>query len=156
MESLDVRIVTLEPIRVASAHGFGEGPETLAWDKLIAWAKARGLWMDGTPRRYFGFNNPNPMPGSPNYGYETWMTVGPEIETDGEIAVKEFGGGLYAVTRCVVKDPGNDIYATWQKLVGWVENSPYRHGTHQWLEEHLFTGDPDFQDFTLDLFMPVR
>ena len=83
MDQPDFRIVQLEPLRVASAHGFGEGPETLAWDKLTAWARERGLWQDGTSRRFFGFNNPDPSPGSPNYGYETWMTVGSEVELGG-------------------------------------------------------------------------
>ena len=70
MEPIEVHIVQLAPMRVASAHGFGASPETLAWDKLTTWAKERGLWQDAAPRRFFGFNNPDPSPGSPNYGYE--------------------------------------------------------------------------------------
>ncbi len=157
MESLmDVRIIQLEPMRVASAHGFGAGPETIAWDKLIAWLKARGMWKDGTPRRFFGFNNPSPMHGSPNYGYEAWATVGPEVTSQDEITVKAVPGGLYAVTRCVVKDPWDDIPATWKRLAAWVEASSYRPARHQWLEEAFWEGDPDHQNFTLDLYMPVR
>ena len=156
MKPLDVRIVQLEPMRVASAHGFGESPETLAWDRLTAWAKARGLWQDGTARRFFGFNNPDPAPGSPNYGYETWMTVGPEVQSEGEITVKEFPGGRYAVTRCEVKFPGDDIPNTWKQLVAWVETSPHHPARHQWLEEHFFQGETNFEQFTLDLFMPIR
>lgn len=156
METIDVRIVQLEPMRVASAHGFGESPETMAWDKLITWAKSRGLWQDGTPRRFFGFNNPDPSAGSPNYGYETWMTVEPEVASEGEITVKEFSGGLYAVTRCAVKNPWDDIPKTWKQLVAWVETSPHRHARHQWLEETYFPGEANFETFTLDLFMPIR
>ena len=156
MEKPDVRIVQLAPMRVASAHGFGEGPETLAWDKLTAWARERGLWQDGTPRRFFGFNNPDPSPGSPNYGYETWMTVGPDVESEGEITVKEFPGGLYAVTRCEVTAPWEDIPGAWKRLAAWVETSPHQPGRHQWLEEHFFKGETNFEMFTLDLHMPVR
>ncbi|NNK92581.1 MAG: MerR family transcriptional regulator, partial [Acidimicrobiia bacterium] len=68
----DVRIVELEAMRVAAALGFGPEPESEAWGKLMTWARATNH-LDGT-QRYFGFNNPNPMPGSPNYGYEQWMT----------------------------------------------------------------------------------
>ena len=99
MDKLEVRIIQLEPMRVASTHGFGASPETLTWDKLTVWAKERGLWPGETPRRFFGFNNPDPSPGSPNYGYETWMTVGPEVE---------FGGRNYSqrvLRRLICSDP---------------------------------------------------
>jgi hypothetical protein len=76
MSDLDVRIVTLEPMRVASAHAYSASPEGEAWDKLIAWAKPKGLLEDATAHRIFGFNNPNPSPGTPNYGYEFWIQRG--------------------------------------------------------------------------------
>ena len=38
MSELDVRIIEIEPMRVASAHGFGEQPEIIAWEKILAWA----------------------------------------------------------------------------------------------------------------------
>jgi DNA gyrase inhibitor GyrI len=156
MENIEVKIVQLEPMRVATAHGFGEGPEGIAWDKMTAWLKQRGMWQDGSSRRYFGFDNPSPSAASPNYGYEVWATVGPEVEPEGEITIKEFPGGLYAVTRCVVKNPWEDIPATWKRLATWVETSPYQSARHQWLEETFFEGDPNYQVFTLDLFMPIR
>jgi DNA gyrase inhibitor GyrI len=156
METLNVRIVQLEPMRVASAHGFGAGPEGIAWDKLSRWARQRGLWHDDPRRRYFGFNNPSPSAGSPNYGYESWMTVGPEVESEGEITVKQVPDGLYAVTRIEVKEPGDDIPNQWKQLVAWVETSQYHHARHQWLEETFFAEDPDPLNFTLDLYLPIR
>ena len=83
MSDLDVRIVKLEPVRVASFHGFGESPEDEAWNKLVAWAKPKGLLHDPQHHRIYGFNNPNPSPGSPNYGYEFWMAVGPRCKRKG-------------------------------------------------------------------------
>jgi DNA gyrase inhibitor GyrI len=112
MENIEVKIVQLEPMRVATAHGFGEGPEGIAWDKMTAWLKQRGMWQDGSSRRYFGFGNPSPSAASPNYGYKVWASVGPEVEPEGEVTIKDFSGGLYAVTRCVVKNPWEDIPAT--------------------------------------------
>jgi hypothetical protein len=98
MSDLDVRIVEMEPIRVASALGFGETPELLAWNKILAYAKAKGL--DTAAARFFGFNNPDPSPGSPNYGYEQWMTVGPGVEGEGEVTIKEIPARRYAVAHC--------------------------------------------------------
>src|SRR5512137_1602722 len=97
MSDLDVRIVTLQPVRVDSFHGFGTGPETIAWSKLEAWATAKGFMGDLVQHRIFGFNNPDPSPGSPNYGYEFWMVVGPQVQPEPGVPVKEFAGGLYAV-----------------------------------------------------------
>jgi DNA gyrase inhibitor GyrI len=157
MDDLKVEIVKLPPLRVISINGFGPGPETQAWEKMIAWAKAKGLWDDGKPKRFFGFNNPDPSPGSPNYGYDVWMTVDEGVEPDGEARLLNFPGGLYAVARCPVKGAGEDIPNTWKKLVAWMEGSHYKHASHQWLEEHI---DPQNavhgESFTLDLFLPIR
>jgi hypothetical protein len=51
--------------------------------------------------RTFGFNNPDPSPGSPNYGYEIWLGVGPDVEESPPIEIKQVVLGKYAVTRCV-------------------------------------------------------
>jgi hypothetical protein len=80
MSELNVRIVKLEPMRVASVQGFGAGPEHQAWAKLQAWAERKGYIADLKSHRFFGSNNPEPSSGSPNYGYEQWMTVTLEVE----------------------------------------------------------------------------
>ena len=156
MDQLEVHIVDLPAMRVVCFNGFGESPEGQAFEKTVAWAKAHKLL--GKPCRLFGYNNPDPTPGSPNYGYDVWMTVVASVQADGEARLIEFPGGRYAVTRCKVKSPGEDIPATWQKLVKWMENSPYQHGSHQWLEEHIGPLDEmgGEQPFTLDLFLPIR
>ncbi len=156
MSTFDVRIVRLEPFRVASFLGFGESPEELAWSKLLPWAKEKGLLENPEKHRIFGFNNPDPSAGSPNYGYEVWIVIdSDEIQSEGELEVKDFPGGLYAVTQCIVpKGQFEVIGATWQKLVAWREDSRYRYGVHQWLEETLPLQLPD-TEFVLDLYMPI-
>jgi DNA gyrase inhibitor GyrI len=155
MKDLDVRIVKLPPLRVACVNGFGEGPEGQAFEKMEAWAKAHHLLEK--PYRLFGYNNPDPSPGSPNYGYDVWITVDESVQADSETRIIEFPGGLYVVTRLEVGNPGDDIPRTWQSLIKWMEASKYRHGRHQWLEEHIgplgdMTGD---QPFILDLYLPI-
>ena len=155
MKEQDVRIVELEPMRVASAHAFGPGPEGAAMQKLMAWAEPKGLLADPGKHRVFGFNNPDPSPGSPNYGYEFWIVVGPDVEPEGDIKIKEFSGGLYAVSRCEVLGDAYDVIpAAWKQLVVWRENSTHQCGSHQWLEESLGPfGSTD--SFTLDLYLPI-
>jgi DNA gyrase inhibitor GyrI len=155
MNNIEVRIVKLPPMRVACVNGFGESPESLAFDKMKAWTAAHNLL--GKTYRLFGYNNPDPSPGSPNYGYDVWITVDESVQADREARIIDFPGGLYAVTRLEVKDPGADIPGTWQKLVKWMESSKYRHGRHQWLEEHIGPLDDmgGEQSFTLDLHLPI-
>ena len=156
MSELDVRVIRLEPMRVASVQAFGASPEADAWEKLMAWAGSRGLFDGPEQHRIFGFNNPDPSPGSPNYGYEFWITVDASVESGGEATVKEFSGGLYAVTRCEGVDA---IGPSWKQLGIWREDSKYRDGTHQWLEEHI--GPPvgtlqDMDELLMDFYYPIR
>jgi DNA gyrase inhibitor GyrI len=149
MSGLEVRFEQLPPLRVASFHGFGPSPEGVAWEKLVAWAGPRGYLDDPAHHRVFGFNNPDPSPGSPNYGYEFWMQVGPEVEPEAEVPIKEFAGGLYAVAR---SHGVEEIGPTWSKLVAWCEDSPYQWGCH--CLEAGVTGLPG-SDLVLDLFLPI-
>ena len=153
MNNLDVKIVKLESMRLASAHGFGPSPENLAGQKMNAFLQAKGLLEGyGTSRRHFGFNNPNPSAGSPNYGYEIWVEVGPEVEPEGDVRIIDFCGGLYAVTRFQNLE---NIGRVWRELVGWREGSKYKPAHQQCLEQlhNPLESDPSKYDFTL--FLPI-
>ena len=150
MNELEVQIVKLEAMRVASARGFGESPEHAAAEMMLAWAKAENL-LDGAPSTY-GFNNPDPSPASPNYGYEIWLPVGPEVEASGDIKIIESSGGLYAVARC---ESLTVIGEVWQALVRWREGGKYGHGHHQWLEKLLVPLDAPADELVFDLYLPI-
>ena len=150
MTNLEVRIVRLEPMHVASAYGFGASPEGIAWEKIRVFAKKKN--MSSEKLRTFGFNNPDPSPGSPNYGYEIWLPVDPEAEPEGDIRISHFAGGLYAVTQ--FKGISN-IGAVWQRLVLWCENSQYKKGYHQCLEELLTPLDVPLEEYVFNLYLPI-
>lgn len=155
---MQVRILRLEPMRVAYSHAVGAQPEAASWEKLERWARAAGL-MDGVvPYRIFGHNNPSPSGGNPVYGYDFLMAVDAEVRPEGEIAVKQMPGGLYATALCPLgKGDGSHIPAAWMSLHRWVEASPYRRGSHQWLEERLVVVNPDgSEDIVLDLCYPIE
>ena len=86
---LDVRIITLEPMRVASVQVISKSPEQDAWAKMQAWADKCGLLEDITEHPVFGFNNPDPSPDKEEYGYEFWIKIPPEIQPEGEMKEKE-------------------------------------------------------------------
>lgn len=162
MSELDVRIVKLEPMRVASVWGFGESPESEAWQKLEAWARPKGLLDDPEKHAIFGFDNPTHSAGSPNYGYEVWIKVGPDVEPEGETRILDFKGGLYAVMRCEVPKGQYDVIgATWKKLITWREDSKYKYASHQWLEKSILIPQwrgqsiPPGIEFVMDLYLPI-
>jgi AraC family transcriptional regulator len=152
-EAVQVRIVRLEPLRVACARAISSSPERDAWSILTEWARSKGLaGQEGY--RLFGFNNPSPTPGNPVYGYEVWMTAGPEVEPEDSIGVRAFAGGLYAVTRIRPRS-GEEISPTWHALHRWVVAAGHRHGSHQWLEEHLGPLGASWGSFEMDLYYPL-
>lgn len=155
MSELDVRIVKLEPMRVASATGFGPSPEELAWQKILAYAGQQGLLAEPEKRRFFGFNNPSPSAGSPNYGYEQWITVDADTPAAAGVQIKDFEGGTYAVTRCNL----TNIFEQWQALVRWAESSRYTVSHKLCLEEAItppYDGIPqELDQVILDLYLPV-
>jgi DNA gyrase inhibitor GyrI len=136
-----------------------ESPEPIAWKKILAWAEIKGLLLDPDVVRFFGFNNPNPSPESPKYGYEQWITVGPEDEAKGGVEIKEFPGGFYAVGRC---KGISSIGETWKQLGRWLEGGTHKPGKHQWLEESLIKPKSaaeletlSLEDIRLDLYLPL-
>lgn len=158
-----VRIVELPADRMVRFHGFGSAPEDEAFASMFAWTETNH-YLDNTDIRIFGFNNPDPMEGSPNYGYEIWLTIPQEVlPTSAEIV--NFSGGTYAVARCKGKssDAGIFIPEAWQKLSAWVENSNYRYTSdYQWLEEQVrtegisFTESFNSGEMVMDLYLPVK
>lgn len=150
MSELQVRIVRLEPMRVASVYAHSATPEHDAWQKLEAWAGPKGLLDDPEAHPIFGFNNPGPSPGSPRHGYEFWIKVGPGIEPEGDVRIQLFYGGPYAVTGCKLAN----IVETWRQLHEWVEDSEYKRAHHRDLEKHIGAGNkPD--ELILDLYYPT-
>lgn len=152
MSELDVRIVEMDPMRVGSVLGFGEQPEELATEKMLAYMDDNGLEFEDVD--WFGFNSPDPSPGSPNYGYEVWIRVGPEAQAAGEVVIKEIPARRYAVARCEGLD---QIAEVWRALVLWFEDSPYRKPPH-WHEclEHLLVHPrTPYDGYVFDLHLPI-
>jgi effector-binding domain-containing protein len=155
MTNIDVKIVRLEPMLMASAYGFGQSPEGEAWEKMIAFATSRDMAIAGKPLGTYGFNNPNPSKGSPNYGYEIWLPLNPseaDTELEGDIRMHKFEGGLYAVTQFKGLE---NIGEVWRQLARWREGSQYQPGHHQWLEELLTPADVPLDEYVFNLYLPI-
>lgn len=152
MSEIKVKIKKLKQMRMVSAYGFGSQPEVIAWDKLKSFAIEKGLYNETNPPSTYGFNNPNPSHGSPNYGYEIWLPVDSSVEPEGDLRIIEFPGGLYAVTNFKNLERIGEV---WGELVKWRESSKYRAGHHQWLEELLTSPDVPLEEYIFNLYLPI-
>ena len=155
MTALDVQIIDLPAFRVASAMGFGPSPEMEALDKIQKFIQDVGLWDRVETLQLYGFNNPEPEPDNPDYGYEQWVVVPEGLAGMGEVTIKTFPGGWYAVTQC--RGIPN-IYRVWHELQSWQMVSSYDPGVHQWLEKWV---NPTqlwlaAEEMVMDLYLPIQ
>ena len=154
MPVLNVEIVSLEPMTVAYTCAFGESPEGQALKRLREWAEPKGLLDDLDEHPVFGFNNPSPTPGNNEYGYEFWIRVPSSEAAEGDIEVKDFPGGLYAVTRCQLAGEPN-VFEAWRLLWEWVQSSEYHwRETHE-LEKLMNPSAPE-GEIELELYLPIE
>ena len=153
----EIQVVELEAMRVISFHGYGKSPEGIAWEKLREWVTTNGHEGMVESQRFFGFNNPNPSPGSENYGYEQWMTLPKDYEPQEDETVKFLAGGLYAIGGFRESTP-ESFGPAWQAINDWRVDSDYVYDeSRQWLEE-LRTKESVLADMPLvdfDCFMPI-
>ena len=119
-------------MRIAWVRAFGSAPEQEAWSRLRAWAEPQGLLEHPERHLVFGFNKPAPERGAPEYGYEMWISIGRDTTPGKGIGVREFAGGLYAVTPCRLVG-GVGVPTTWKALLRWVHTSEHtwRRSTHE-------------------------
>ena len=162
MKESDIKLVKLEPMRVAWYRYVGRQPERHAIQTLIDWAARKGLLEKDSPPRFYGFNNPEPQFRDPVYGYEFWMVVADDVEGDDVIQIKGAPGGLYVVAK------GLEEGWEWaRKRFGfWAEENGYVYDDRrQWVEEHVPHEKrlPQFPDLegeerwvSIDVHLPIR
>jgi DNA gyrase inhibitor GyrI/DNA-binding transcriptional ArsR family regulator len=162
IENLRIEIKNLPPMRIASARVISKTPEQDTWKKLEQFATPLGLLTDFKNARVFGFNNPDPIKGQPEYGYEFWIQVDSSVKPVEGISIKEFPGGLYATAKCNLRDElasgfieQHGIMEAWFLLNKWVQNSIYEAGNHQWLERMLASPSGTV-DIEMELYHPIQ
>jgi len=154
-EELKVRYVDLPDMTVASALGFGKEPEGKAAAMLNAFTRKLGFTPGSEGHPSYGFNNPNPSPGSENYGYELWCKVDPDTKPEPPVEIKQIPGARYAVTRMTGL---SNIGRVWKEFAAWVED---HHGkippctVQSWLEALQTPDEPDTEKWVMDLYIVV-
>lgn len=113
---MNVEIQQLAPLRVAFVRHVGPYAECgAAWEKLCAWAGPRGLF--GPQTRFLGISYDDPQITPPEkIRYDACITVGANVQPEGEIGVQETAAGEYAVT--VHRGPYAMLHQTYERLCG--------------------------------------
>lgn len=142
----DIKVLkNISAMRVASHLYYGEEPEHKAISRLVKLANKYKL----EDYRIFGYDTSDSLKGE--YGYEACITVPEGFECfDNDIIIKTIPGGRYAVTLVDVKEIRN----AWKRFANWLLLSPYKQGTHQWLEEHV-EGINDDMEYKVQIFLPI-
>ncbi len=149
MKSSEIRVLQLEPLRLATLLGSGRTPERSAWRALLDWARQNGC-LETTPApRFFGYDV---WRTKDTHDYRVMMTISADHRRDSTIDIMTLPGGMYAVQR--VRGIGN-IPQAWQQLDDWLTDSDYQLGHHQWLEEHIAFIDLPDEEYVLDLYLPL-
>jgi hypothetical protein len=123
------------------AYALSDTPEEDAKEKIVEYAKAKGLTSKNSVCRLFG-RNTYPTNDPEPHGYELQLTTDGTLEPEEGLEASQMPGGLYAVLRS--KNLFN-IAEAWAKLLKWVENSKHEqigwtktsHGWAGGFEEHL-------------------
>lgn len=165
-EKLNVRILHLPPMTVASYHHIGADPEEVVGDRMSRFVQESKLYEAKPDARMFGFNHPNPgILEDGTHGYEDWVTIPEDFPLPEDFTRKQFPGGLYAALT--IRFPE---FQYWWELNKWVEASEefdidWRGDENTMggcLEEHLnwvraaHLGWPgDGVDGQLDLLFPI-
>jgi AraC family transcriptional regulator len=153
MPEFNVEIVELDRMRVACSHAYGEAPELHALEQLLSWAEPWGLLEDHDLFPVFGFNYPPPSSDHREYGYECWIRIRPEDQPAGTIKIKEFTGGLFAMTKSALRGEVN-ITEGWTFLWAWVRSSEYQWRQAPFLERFLNPTAP-MVELEFELYLPV-
>ena len=100
MKDLNIKEIVLEDFECISHKAFGVNPENKAWEVLSKWAEDNGVLYSS---RIFGFNNPNPVPGKKEYGYEFCLKLHEKIKKEIPEAFnyKTMSGGKFIIEDLV-------------------------------------------------------
>ncbi len=114
--TMEVEVKQVEPKHVAFMRHVGPydqcGP---TWDSLCAWAGPKGLLGPNTVFLGICHDDPDVTPAE-KIRYDACVTVGGQVEAEGQVGIQDVHGGEYAVTT--YKGPYTGIFNAYNELVG--------------------------------------
>ena len=94
---MEIRIENVPKMRVAFVRHIGPYNECeTAWEKLCGWAAPKGLFTPDAKILGLAHDNPEETPPE-KIRYDACVTVGDDVQPEGEVGVQEIRGGDYAI-----------------------------------------------------------
>jgi DNA gyrase inhibitor GyrI len=155
LELDEIRIVTLEPMRVARYCVVSSSPEQESRAFIERWAAQQGV-ADPARRRSFGSDvrvSPEQQAAGMR-GYERMIPVTEAAQPSEGVSVGPFTGGRYAALHLArpFDDPAT-ISEGWDELIEWVRrHRKYTNDGWDGLEEYLEGPDGP----VLELLLPIQ
>ncbi|WP_291330298.1 GyrI-like domain-containing protein [Desulfovibrio sp. UCD-KL4C] len=146
---MDVKIWALEPMKLAYVEHVGPYQEVeVAWMKLASWAGEKGLFSERT--KSYGVYYDNPLEVSAEkLRSEACITLDKEVETAGDVKIRDVESGRYAVTAHLgsydkLADSWMELCTKWlpesgEECTGGPCFEQYLNDPHATTPEHLVT-----------------
>lgn len=157
---MNVEVKELTPQRIAYLRHVGpyQGDQELfgrLFGKLAMWAGPRGLLGPGASFVSVYHDDPGITDGS-KLRTSVGVTIGDDVEVDGEIGAMTVAGGKYACARFRI-DP-NQYGAAWDAVMGgWLPDSGYQPNDSPSMERYLNEPDKDPEGkHEVEICVPVR
>ena len=154
--AVDVRIETVEPMRVAFMRHVGSydqvGP---LWERFFTFAMRCGLLGPGFQMLGVPHDDPGVTPPD-KLRYDACITVNASFQAQGEVGVQEIRGGLYALTTHI--GPYLGLSEVYDALIGrWLPASGHEPGEGAAFE--IYRNSPKDTapaNLITDIYMPLR
>jgi AraC family transcriptional regulator len=153
---MEVAVKKLEPMRVAFVRHVGPYQAVgETWNKLCGWAGPRGLF--GPHSKMLGLCHDDPDVTPPDkLRYDACITVGPQVEAEGEVGVQEIPAGEYAMT--LHAGPYEKLNETYAAMCGqWLPQSGRELRSDPSLEMYLNSpNDTKPEDLRTEVYVPLK
>ena len=153
---MQVKIETLKPKRIASIRHTGPYPEIgPVFGRLCQWAGPRNLFGPDTQVLGIFYDDPETTPAD-KLRSQAALTVGDDVEAEGEVTIGELAGGDYAVVRH--KGCYSKLIDTYRWVYGqWLPTSGREPGDVPCFE--VYHNDPKEvkpEDLETDVYVPLK
>lgn len=155
--AMDVRIETLEPMKVVFTRAVGpyQDAAAKAWGTLCTWAGPRGLFGPATLMIGICHDDPDVTPPD-KIRYDAAMTLNRPVGPEGEIGVQELPGGTYAVATH--RGPYEKLSETWAQVCGqWLPSSGHAARNAPCFE--IYRNNPQMtppEQLVTDVYVPIE
>ena len=152
---MEVAIKKLAAMRVAFMRHVGPYTQVgETWNRLCGWAGPRGIL--GPHSKMLGLSHDDPDVTPPDkLRYDACVTVGANVEAEGEIGIQEIPDGEYAMT--LHEGPYENLGGTYAALCGqWLPQSGRELRSAPAIEVYLnspFDTKPD--DLRTEVYLPL-